>query len=195
MKWVITMREQKKDLRIIKTKKHLYEGLISLLKEKAFEELKVADICEKALINRSTFYSHYSDKYDLLDALIKDIKASLKEELEKNKNISNTKEYYLEMLRILFEHINTRENFYSAILVNNQNSIVTDMIFQALNEDIQKRIENNNKVLRNKVPTEIVASFYLGAVFNMGIEWLKQPSKYTPEELMHYLNTLLPEGL
>lgn len=189
------MREKKNDLRIVKTKKYLYEALMELLKEESFEELKVSDICEKALINRSTFYSHYSDKYDLLDAFIKDIKISLKEELDKNKNITNTKEYYMEMLHILFLHIQTKESFYSAILVNNQNSIVTDMIFQALNEDIKKRIENNEESLSKIVPSDIVASFYLGAVFNMGVEWLKNPSKYTTEELMDYLDKLLPENL
>ena len=34
--------------------------------DKTFEEIKVSDICKKALINRSTFYSHYNDKYELL---------------------------------------------------------------------------------------------------------------------------------
>ncbi len=188
------MREVKKDLRIIRTKKFLYEALIGLLKEKPFEEIKVSDICEKALINRSTFYAHYSDKYELLDSFIKDVKLSLKEELKKNTNITNTKEYYLEMLRIFFLHVNERKLFYSAILVNNQNSIVTDMIFSALNEDIKKRIEENNQ-LKSKIPSDIVTSFYLGAVFNIGIDWLKNPSKYTTEELISYLEELLPEVL
>ena len=56
--------EKKTDLRIIKTKKVIYEALIDLMKEKTFEEIKVSDICNKALINRSTFYAHYEDKYD-----------------------------------------------------------------------------------------------------------------------------------
>ena len=35
-------------------------------KDKTFEEINVSDICKKALINRSAFYSHYYDKYELL---------------------------------------------------------------------------------------------------------------------------------
>lgn len=188
------MRKEKKDLRIVRTKKYLYEALMALLKEKTFEEIKVSDICEEALVNRSTFYSHYNDKYDLLDAFIKDVKISLKEELEKNNNITNTKEYYLEMLRIFFQHVGMRESFYSSILLRNQNGIVTDMIFQALNEDIQNRLETENRNSQ-RIPSDIIASFYLGAVFNMGVEWLKYPSKYTTEELLLYLDKLLPESL
>ena len=54
------------DLRVIKTKNALFNALIELMKDKTFEEIKVSDICNKALINRSTFYAHFDDKYDLL---------------------------------------------------------------------------------------------------------------------------------
>ena len=60
------MDEKKKDLRIIKTRKALYNAFEELMKSKPFEQIKVSDICKKALINRSTFYSHYNDKYELL---------------------------------------------------------------------------------------------------------------------------------
>ena len=50
--------EKKKDLRVIKTKKMIYTALVELMKEKTFEEIKVSDICEIDLINRSTFYAH-----------------------------------------------------------------------------------------------------------------------------------------
>lgn len=69
--------EKKTDLRIIKTKKVIYEALIDLMKEKTFEEIKVSDICNKALINRSTFYAHYEDKYELLVEFINDLKVIL----------------------------------------------------------------------------------------------------------------------
>lgn len=189
------MREGKKDLRIVRTKKFLYEGLVQLLKERPFEEIKVSDICEQALINRSTFYAHYSDKYDLLDSFIKDIKLSLAKELEQNQNISNSREYYLEMLRIFLEHVASKKSFYSAIMVNNQNSVVTDMIYNTLNEDITRRLEAETSTIYQNVPNDIVAKFYLGAVFNIGIEWLKNTNKYTTEELIQYLNELIPEVL
>ena len=56
----------KDDLRVIKTKNVLFNSLVLLMKDKTFEEIKVSDICKKALINRSAFYSHYNDKYELL---------------------------------------------------------------------------------------------------------------------------------
>ena len=42
------------------------EALIALLEEKEFSDLSIMDICEKAGVNRSTFYAHYENLYDLL---------------------------------------------------------------------------------------------------------------------------------
>ena len=66
--------KEKTDLRVVKTKNVLYNSLIELMKEKEFEEIKVSDICTKALINRSTFYAHYQDKYELLQDFLNFLK-------------------------------------------------------------------------------------------------------------------------
>ena len=100
----------KNDLRVIKTKNALFETLTNLMKEKTFEEIKVSDICNKALINRSTFYAHYSDKYELLADAIQNLKNSLISELKANNNISNTKEYYLNLISIFLNHIENKKD-------------------------------------------------------------------------------------
>jgi len=56
----------KKDLRVIKTKKYLLKAFQSLLYKKSFDKITVNDICEKALVSRAAFYTHYNDKYALL---------------------------------------------------------------------------------------------------------------------------------
>ena len=53
------------DLRVINTKKNIEESFLRLLEKKSFSEITVQNILDEALINRSTFYKHYSDKYDL----------------------------------------------------------------------------------------------------------------------------------
>ena len=85
--------QSKKDLRIIKTQKELFNSLERLLKSKAFEDIKVSDICNEALINRSTFYDHYEDKYELLVDFINSKKELIMEELKANTNLLNTKAY------------------------------------------------------------------------------------------------------
>lgn len=185
--------KEKKDLRIIKTRKNLYESLLHLLKEKTFEEIKVSDICENALINRSTFYAHYNDKYELFADLIDTLKTSLATELSANSEISNSKEYYLEMLRIFLDHIDNKRDIYSAIMIHNKNSVIMDMVYDTLNDEIKRRLEHEKS--NQNIPSDIIAKFYLGAVFNVGTEWLRNNTHYSKQDILDYLNVLIPENI
>ena len=55
------------DLRVRRTRKLLTQALIEGTVEKGFAALTVRDITRRAMVNRSTFYRHYLDKYDLLE--------------------------------------------------------------------------------------------------------------------------------
>lgn len=187
------MKEKKIDLRIIKTKRNLYEALLFLMEEKSFEQIKVSDICAKALINRSTFYAHFDDKYTLLASLIKDLKKKLEEELNKNKNYSNSKEYYMEVIKLLLDHMEKEKSTYIPIMINNKNSIAMDMIYDTLNTDITKRIEREEAKKGTNIPGEFISRFYLGAIFNVGIEWIKDNHKYSRNDIIKYLDYLIPE--
>lgn len=57
------------DLRIVKTRKGIKEAYLNLRKSSILENIKVKDICNIALINKTTFYKHYKDVYDLNNQL------------------------------------------------------------------------------------------------------------------------------
>lgn len=65
--------EQKLDLRVIKTQNNIKNTFIQLLHQKDFQHITVQSILDKSLINRSTFYKYYTDKYDLAESIIQDI--------------------------------------------------------------------------------------------------------------------------
>lgn len=62
--------EEGLDPRVKRTRQLLRRALVALLAEKAFEEISVQDVAERATVNRVTFYDHFNDKYALLDSLI-----------------------------------------------------------------------------------------------------------------------------
>lgn len=180
----------KKDLRVIKTEKLLYETLIDLLKDKTFEEIKVSDICNKALINRSTFYAHYSDKYELVVGFINTLKSELASAIKNNGSTFNTKEYYLEMIEMILTHIEERKSIYQDILINNRNSIVMDILLDVINNDVNEKLKKNSKV-KEEIPSKVISTFYIGAVTSLCIEWLKNSNEYSKEDIIHYLDLLM----
>ena len=61
------------DRRIKKTDKAIRKAFIDLLSGKPFAEITIQDIADKADISRSTFYDHYTDKYQLIDTIYSEI--------------------------------------------------------------------------------------------------------------------------
>lgn len=58
------------DLRIKRSRKHLIEALFELMHEQPFQKITVQNITERAMVNRSTFYAHFVDKFDLFSTAI-----------------------------------------------------------------------------------------------------------------------------
>ena len=65
------------DRRVRRTRSALREALIGLMAERGYEGVTVQDVIDRADVGRSTFYAHYTDKADLLDDLL----AQLRDEL------------------------------------------------------------------------------------------------------------------
>ncbi|MGX4586612.1 TetR/AcrR family transcriptional regulator [Paenibacillus chitinolyticus] len=69
------------DVRVYKTKKSMSRALIALLNEKDFSQITIKDICARSLTSKSTFYSHFTDKYDLLEKIVNRHACSFKQEI------------------------------------------------------------------------------------------------------------------
>jgi len=67
----------KQDRRVRYTKRALQESLLALLKEKAIEKISVKELCERADVNRSTFYVYYGSPKELMDSIVDEMYAQL----------------------------------------------------------------------------------------------------------------------
>ncbi|RJG20786.1 TetR/AcrR family transcriptional regulator [Paenibacillus thiaminolyticus] len=61
-----------RNLRMTQTKQSLIKAFVNLVNEKDFEKITIADLTERAQVNRATFYAHFHDKYELLDYIVGD---------------------------------------------------------------------------------------------------------------------------
>ncbi len=186
---------EKTDLRIIKTKKVLFEALLNLMKEKNFDKIKISDICEEALINRSTFYAHYEDKYELLIALIEELKNKILDELKDNKYDYISKNYFMDLLKILIEHVDTNYEVYSSIITHNKNGFLIDFLIDVANRDIQQRLKYDHNIINSNIPISIITRFYLGGIVSVGVDWIINKDKYSKESMLEYLNKLIPDKI
>ncbi len=178
------------DLRIKRTYKLLKEALFELLSKKSFDEIKVVDICELAMVHRTTFYSHFSDKYELLEYCINDVEQELTEKISNN-IYSNTEEFYTNLIINVIEYISDKKKLFKNIIKNNLNSSIIS-IFNRTCVNYIKSVQEEDKVKKvQDIPIEIIAQFYSGAVMSTIVWWLESNSKLTEKELCKYIADMI----
>ena len=67
----------KQDRRVRYTKEALKQSLLDLMKEQPLEKITVKELCERADVNRSTFYVYYGSPQELLNAVLDEMYASI----------------------------------------------------------------------------------------------------------------------
>ena len=100
---------KKNNLRFRETENKMKRVMLELMQNTEFEKITVKKICEEAQVNRSTFYAHFIDIYDMLDKIENELR---KELLEGYKN-QEEKHIFSEQSFIPFlEHIKKHKYFY-----------------------------------------------------------------------------------
>ena len=133
--------DKKANLKVINTKRKLSRSLISLLTSKSITEIDVSELCEKAGINRTTFYKHYASLYHLLDELIVQFFKRIETlflSLSSGENTTSKVAYLLKYLK-------QNREFVTIIMNNNSFSSISERLIQLnficnlINSNIQYR--------------------------------------------------------
>ena len=96
------------DIRIEKTKQSIINAFIEIRSRKEVERITVKELCEKARINKSTFYAHYKDIYDLSDQLETELVDSIMENFNHPENLlQNPADFTKEIFRQAVEQGHT----------------------------------------------------------------------------------------
>ena len=166
------------DLRVQRTYLLLKNALLELLAKKSFDEIKVNDICNLAMIHRTTFYSHFQDKYDLLEYCVKNIEQELTEKINTTQ-YSNSKEFYTNLVMSLLEYISENKKMFK-IFMNTCINYITDMLEKEKDQGIYHK---------TKIP--IIAQFYAGAVISTIVWWIKNDESLDKKELCNSIISLI----
>lgn len=182
------------DLRTTRTYLLLKNALLELLSKQSFDTIKVNDICNLAMVHRTTFYSHFSDKYELLDYCVNDLESELTKIFEP-KNYSNTKEFYSDLINHLIKYLGENKLFYRNMLNNNYTAGIIAVFHNSVIKYITDLLEKDSQAGKHfDVPPKIMAEFYSGAATAIIMWWLKTNSKISEEDLCNYIITLIFDG-
>ena len=95
------------DIRIEKTERAIKQAFMELRRENPVEKIRVKELCDRACINKSTFYAHYQDIYALANAMEDEMVQAVVESLPRltASDVSERTEWLArEMFRAFAEH-------------------------------------------------------------------------------------------
>lgn len=174
------------DVRILKSKRDLRNGLFELLEEKPFEKITVNDICKRAMINRMTFYKHYADKYALFDDCLQSIALDIymRSQAHTATNNEEAVTLFTRLMGDVLDECVARKKAILALVYGNNT-----FTWSIVKTSIEKLVENlivafADKTRRPKYPVKGIAAFITGGFTNIILEWLENTNVYPKEDLL-----------
>jgi len=162
--------------------------------EKGFEALSIQDITERANVNRGTFYLHFTDKYMLADAVVRE---RFHQQLASV--LPPEPRWERRTLRLLIQAVlNALEEKYRH---QHQPSLVLAPMFErAAHEELTELLltwlkEAKGRERRRGEPLETIARVVSWAIFGTAIQWSQEETMVSSEEMADVISQVIMEGV
>ena len=166
------------------------KALLSLLEKKPFEYITISEICEKAEVNRSTFYLHYDNTSDLLKEtttyVFDNFASYFPFDAESvitqfaNCDLQDLKFISEKYLHPYLSFIKENQRVFLAVL-SQPTAFDSKTIFQRLFDHIFKPILDRFHYPRDE--QNYVMMFYLNGITAIITEWLKNSCQKSIEDI------------
>lgn len=174
------MTQNKGDRRVRYTKMVIRESFISLLEEKNIGNITITGICKKADINRTTFYSHYNDQYDLMNEIQNDLFDNVGKRL--STYLVNDIEFVpVDMVKEIFEYIKENARICKLLLGEKGDYHFQKRVFMLVYDKLIHDITKDGQV--SKDDAEYIYAFTLSGCVGAIQKWLNDDMTISPKRM------------
>lgn len=182
----------KNDRRVDRTVTALRSALIELIQEKHYDSITVQDIIDRANVGRSTFYTHFRDKEDVLFGDWKRFLDMMVGHIDLEKAAT---ERFVPM-RELMDHLREYHALYRALVKSGKSERLFAVGTAYLAERIEARIADSiDQKITPSVPPAVCANYLAIQIFATLKWWLDQNMPYSPEEMDKMFHELVGPGV
>lgn len=165
-------------------------ALINLLDKKDFEDITVKEICQTASVNRSTFYLHYDNTYDLLketlENLYKDFFSRYDSNLSMDRiNTKSSDDLYLitpQYLKPYLSFVHDNKKIFKLMYFKNEVFNGRNMYEDWLNKIFKPILSKFN--VKNEEEQSYIMLFHLQGLIGLIMEWVKNDCKMPIDDLI-----------
>lgn len=166
------------EIKINRTTITLYKTMLELLETQSFDDITVNDICQNAMVSRSTFYSYFDDKYALVIFLLQRERATL--EIVQGENIEQN------LLKLLYR-FKEKRRAYKNLLFAQSNRELMQMIVKHTSGFVKHTIA---KKAVSEEELNVRTAFCTSGISGTVIWWLENDFPMSEEVLAQYILTL-----
>ena len=188
------------DKRILKTKRSLKKAMTEMLDREDFEHISITELCRRAEVSRITFYSHYSDKYALLDDIFNDLLAVGTEDYYRRQKENNPggklTAGYVNMLDSILKVYYDRFDFFRHTDPE-KNPYLASRMYSIILETVEMHTLHLKKRIKLKYSPKKIAGFVCFGMFGFVNEAHneKTPLEQIRREARELLTDLLRSGV
>lgn len=177
---------EKIDRRVRKTKMQLRQGLARLMQKKSIKEITVKELVDEVDINRSTFYLHYTDIYQMLEKIEEEAMVDIREAMEGCPTDCTEREKIIPFLARFFSILDSNRDLSLALLGPNG-----DMDFvERIETLIASKFLKPSSLPATDTEIRYAYAFCLSGCIGMIKTWLSRTEHESPEamaELTYHL--------
>ena len=185
------MEPEKKDRRTRKTRQLLRDTLLTLLKEKRYEDVSVQDIIARADVARSTFYVHYVDKDDLLTGSHGIFAENLGEQMLAHAGESGS----AFSSRTWFYHIQAQGDILKVIAKDSAMELAMKTLHGIIHDSVQKGMQAHAPIKNASVPLPLIVDYLTDTLMTLIKWWFKDGMRSTPEQMDEMFQQLVMPGV
>lgn len=184
--------EQKLDLRIQKTYMSVTKSLIEMMEEMPFEDIKVKELCDRAMIRKSTFYKHFADKYELLEFIVKEVINDYNDRIRKDSTADDPVAFYNNMLDYVFEFAKANQKLIRSAIRSDSLVLLLNIMSQQVTPDIcQKLKQDQERGRRMPASPEVMATFFAGGISESMRSWFTGGKKRSEDDIKKQLSDIM----
>jgi AcrR family transcriptional regulator len=176
------------DRRTQRTRHALYTALLRMLTQRPWEEIDVQSLCDAANVGRSTFYEHFQNREQLLQACFADICQGFAEAGAARHAASEYSQSTLAFVAPLIEHIGEQRAIFRALLGKRSNAYVRQQ-FQIILVDLV-RAELDRRALRPVWRADALSHAMAGSIFSTIHWWVSGNQPRRAEEVVELIENL-----
>ena len=180
------------DRRVQRTYQQLTDAMGQLLLRKEWNQITVQELCDEAMIRRTTFYQHFRDMHDFMLWRRKDRLKEFSAFIADDDPPKEPGDYFVLLSSRVMDYMNLHPQYEKVVMETGDRGIkMLEAFLRHCADEVVVRLNERSHMNREDSAIPILSEFWVGGLLSVMRWWYAKGKPCTQEELIHYLRRIV----